>query len=99
MILNALVERLQRRSKDDFKGRHFEAALILKAVSWYLRYPLGLVANSDMARARGWPDPNFHALLTCGRPKQSASSRFCSHTVQRPAKPKPLRSHSIASKP
>src|SRR3712207_240150 len=40
MILNALVERLKRRSKDDFKGRHFEATLILQAVSWYLRYPL-----------------------------------------------------------
>ena len=38
MILNALVERLKRRSKDDFKGWHFEAALILQAVSWYLRW-------------------------------------------------------------
>src|SRR5215212_1285951 len=46
----------------------------------------------------GWIDPGFHTLLTSGRPKQSASSRFCSHTVQRPAKPKPLCSHSIASK-
>jgi hypothetical protein len=27
MILNALVERLKRRSKHDFKGRHFEATL------------------------------------------------------------------------
>ena len=34
MILNALVERLKNRSKDDFKGRHFEAMLILQAVSW-----------------------------------------------------------------
>src|SRR5215204_7415148 len=40
VILNALVEKLKRRSKDDFKGRHFEATLILQAVSWYLRYPL-----------------------------------------------------------
>jgi len=40
MILNALVEKLKRRSKDDFKGRHYEATLILQAVSWYLRYPL-----------------------------------------------------------
>ena len=37
MILNALVEKLKRRSKDDFKGRHFEATLILQAASWYLR--------------------------------------------------------------
>src|SRR3954454_7818227 len=40
MILNALVEQLKRRAKDDFKGRHFEATCILQAVSWYLRYPL-----------------------------------------------------------
>ena len=40
MILNALVEELKRRSQADFKGRHFEGALILQAVSWYLRYPL-----------------------------------------------------------
>jgi hypothetical protein len=40
MILSAIAEKLQRRSKHDFKGRHFEAALILQAVSWYLRYPL-----------------------------------------------------------
>ena len=38
MILNALVERLKRRAKHDFKGRHFEASLILQAVSWYLRF-------------------------------------------------------------
>lgn len=40
MILSAIVERLKRRSKGDFKGRHFEASLILQAVSWYLRYAL-----------------------------------------------------------
>jgi transposase, IS6 family len=40
MILNAIAERLKRRSKDDFRGRHFEAPLILQAVCWYLRYPL-----------------------------------------------------------
>src|SRR3954447_9914353 len=34
MILSAIAEKLKRRSKDDFKGRHFEAALILQAVSW-----------------------------------------------------------------
>jgi transposase, IS6 family len=40
MILNALVEKLKRRSKDDFKGRHFEATLILQAVSWYRKHPV-----------------------------------------------------------
>ena len=27
MILNAIAEKLKRRSKDDFKGRHFQASL------------------------------------------------------------------------
>ena len=31
MILSAIAEKLKRRSKDDFKGRHFEALLILQA--------------------------------------------------------------------
>jgi hypothetical protein len=38
MILSAIADKLKRRSKDDFKGRHFEASLILQAVPWYLRY-------------------------------------------------------------
>src|SRR3954471_14168136 len=33
MILSAIAEKLKRRSKADFKGRHFEATLILQAVS------------------------------------------------------------------
>ena len=40
MILNAIAEKLKRQSRDDFKGRHFEAWLIVRAVAWYLRYPL-----------------------------------------------------------
>jgi transposase-like protein len=40
MILHAIAAKLKRRSKEDFKRRHFEAALIVQAVSWYLRYPL-----------------------------------------------------------
>ena len=32
MILNAIAEKLKRQSKDDFKGRHFEAWLIVQAV-------------------------------------------------------------------
>ena len=61
---------------------------------------------SKWARRKLWRRPHdgldrppFHALLTGGRLKQSASSWFCSRTVHAPAKPKPLRSHSIASKP
>ena len=54
MILNALVERLKRRSRDDFKGRHFEAALILQAVSWYLRYPLSYRDIEELFLERGF---------------------------------------------
>src|SRR4051812_23238776 len=53
MILNGLVEKLKRRSKDDFKGRPFEAALILQAVSWYLRYPLSYRDIEELFLERG----------------------------------------------
>jgi transposase, IS6 family len=53
MILNALIERLKRRSKGDFKGRHFEASLILQAVSWYLRYPLSYRDIEELLLERG----------------------------------------------
>src|SRR4051795_2084802 len=53
MILNALVERLKRRAKGDFKGRHYEAALILQAVSWYLRYPLSYRDIEELFLERG----------------------------------------------
>ena len=36
MILNTIAEKLKRQSKDDFKGRHFEAWLIVQAVASYL---------------------------------------------------------------
>src|SRR3954452_21033731 len=53
MILNALVEKLKRRSKDDFKGRHFEASPILQPVSWYLRYSLSYRDIEELFRERG----------------------------------------------
>jgi transposase, IS6 family len=53
MILSAIAERLKRRSKDDFKGRHFKASLILQAVSWYLRYPLSYRDIEELFLERG----------------------------------------------
>jgi hypothetical protein len=53
MILSAIAERLKHRSKDDFKGRHFEASLILQAVCWYLRYPLSYRDIEELFRERG----------------------------------------------
>jgi hypothetical protein len=59
---------------------------------------LGIVANSDVSRTMDSADP-VQALVTCGRPKQTDISRFCSHTVQAPTKLKPFRNHSMASNP
>ncbi len=53
MILNAIAAKLKRRSKDDFKGRHFEAGLIVQAVSWYLRYPLSYRDIEELLLERG----------------------------------------------
>jgi len=53
MILSAIAERLKRRSKDDFKGRHFEAPLILQAVCWYLRYSLSYRDIEELFLERG----------------------------------------------
>src|SRR3982751_42888 len=41
------------RSHGIFKGRHFEATLILQAVSWYLRYPLSYRDIEELFLERG----------------------------------------------
>ena len=53
VILSAIAAKLKRRSKDDFKGRHFEAGLIVQAVSWYLRYPLSYRDVEELLLERG----------------------------------------------
>src|SRR5436309_5213714 len=53
MILSAIAAQLKRRSKTDFRGRHFEAALILQTVSWYLRYPLSYRDIEELFLERG----------------------------------------------
>lgn len=54
MILNTIAEKLKRHSKDVFKGRHFEAWLIVQAVAWYLRYPLSYRDLEEMFREGGF---------------------------------------------
>lgn len=53
MILNAIAAKLKQRAKADFKGRHYEAALIVQAVSWYLRYPLSYRDIEELFLERG----------------------------------------------
>ncbi|MES0884329.1 IS6 family transposase [Roseibium sp. SCP14] len=54
MILNAITEKLKRQSKGDFKGRHFEARLIVQAVAWHLRYPFSYRDLEEMFFERGF---------------------------------------------
>ncbi|UHC17900.1 IS6 family transposase [Methylobacterium currus] len=53
MILNALALKLKRQAKGDFRGRHFEATLIVQAVSCYLRYALSYRDIEEMLLERG----------------------------------------------
>ncbi|TXM96520.1 IS6 family transposase [Methylobacterium sp. WL64] len=53
MILSAIAAKLEQRAKGDFKGRHYEAALIVQAVSWYLRYPLSYRDIKELFLERG----------------------------------------------
>jgi transposase, IS6 family len=53
MILNALALKLKRHARGDFRGRHFEATLIVQAVSWYLRYPLSYRDIEELFLERG----------------------------------------------
>jgi IS6 family transposase len=53
MILHAIAAKLKQRAKTDFRGRHFEAALIVQAVSWYLRYPLSYRDIEELFLERG----------------------------------------------
>lgn len=53
MILSAVAAKLKPRAKADCRGRHFEAALIVLAVSWSLRYPLSYRDIEEMLLERG----------------------------------------------
>jgi IS6 family transposase len=53
MILSTIAAKLKQRAKADFQGRHFEATLIVQAVSWYLRYPLSYRDIEELFLERG----------------------------------------------
>ena len=53
MILSAIAAKLKQRARADFKGRHYEAALIVQAVSWHLRYPLSYRDIEELFPERG----------------------------------------------
>lgn len=63
MILNATSEKLKRQSTDDFKGRHFQAWLIVQAMTWYLRYPLSYRDLEEMFRERGFEVDHLPSCL------------------------------------
>jgi len=53
IILSAIAAKLKQRFKGDFKGRHYEAALIVQALSWYLRYSLSYRDIEELFLERG----------------------------------------------
>jgi hypothetical protein len=53
MVLNTLALKLKRQARGDVWGRHFEATLIVQAVSWYLRYALSYRDIEEMLLERG----------------------------------------------
>lgn len=48
MILHTIAAKLKQHSQAAFKGQHYEMPLIVQAISWDLRYPLGAVAASGV---------------------------------------------------
>jgi len=69
MILNVLAEKLSRTSKVNFKGQNFETSLIVRAVSWHLRYPLSCCDLASIFAERGFESKNRVAF-------QSAPAHF-----------------------
>ena len=59
MFLSPIATKLKQCAKGDFTGRHYEAALIVQAVSWYLRYPLSYRDIEELFLERGlkWTTP------------------------------------------
>ena len=49
VILSAIAAKLKSQSKDDFKGRHFEAGLIVQAVSVVPALPVELPRHRGTA--------------------------------------------------
>ena len=80
MILSAIAEKLKRRSKDDFRGRHFEASLILQAVCWYLRYPLSYRDIEELFLERGLAVDHVSVRGRGGNSAVSARRAECSST-------------------
>jgi len=66
-ILNAIADKPRRQSNDDFKGRHFEARLIVQAATWYLRYPLSYRDLEEMFRERGFEVDHSFARQVANR--------------------------------
>jgi hypothetical protein len=99
MLLTAFAEKLKRRAKDDFKGRHFEPWLIIQAVSWYLRYPLSCRDVEKrlipMHSARSHPRP---AWALCGHLPGTRRERRRTAGLSSHNRPNPGASHSQYAK-
>jgi len=93
MILNAITEKLKRQSKDDFKGRHCEAWLIVQALTYYMRHPLSYRDLEELFRERGFQvDPstiNRWVHLPMRQPSRSGCASFSARIVVRSGSTRP----------
>ena len=54
VMLSSVMRKFRQKSEKLFKGRHYEALIILQAVLWYLRYPLSYRNIEEMFKERGF---------------------------------------------
>jgi IS6 family transposase len=87
MILRAIAEKLKRRN--GFKDRHFEALLILPAISWYLPHPLSYRDIEEPFLERGLEVD--HSTLNRG----SWPTRLCSRAGCVPSASRKLHCGSV----
>ena len=48
-----LIKKFILRSKNDFKGRHFNRLMIIQVINWYLRYSLSYRDIEELFLERG----------------------------------------------
>jgi hypothetical protein len=80
VILNAIAEKLKRRSTDVFKGRDFDAWPIIQAATRYLRYPLSYCGRVSTEQIYGVQS------IICDKPS-ATTTRFQDSEDSIPAQP------------
>ena len=76
MILSAIAEKLKRRSKGDFTGRHFDAALDQVPGSGRLKRNYSVLSGPD---SRAWRNRSSVHLASISYLSYAAVQRYSEH--------------------